>query len=128
MKVSKWTGAAKPQILVKLVALILISAKVHAEITITEKTRNLDLLINMDQWTTPLNLENQKTHNKVCFNTQIRTDDSNCFHQKTNLRRRIENEPFWLNVLGRRQTTFIFLFFSRENPNDWKILLAVESS
>lgn len=74
----KWTGAAKPQILGKLVALILIPAKVHAEITITDKTRNLDLLINMEQWTTPLNLENQKTHNKVCFNTQI----SNYFHQK----------------------------------------------
>lgn len=81
MKVSRLTGATIPQILVKLVALILIPAKVHAE-KITDKTLNVDLLINMEQWTTPLNLENQKVHNKVCVNTEIRTDDSNYFHQK----------------------------------------------
>ena len=81
MKVSRLTGAAIPQILVKLVALILIPAKVHAE-KITDKTLNVDLLINMEQWTTPLNLKNQKVHNKVCVNTEIRTDDSNYFHQK----------------------------------------------
>ena len=81
MKVSRLTGATIPQILVKLVALILIPAKVHAE-KITDKTLNVDLLINMEQWTTPLNLENQKVHNKICVNTEIRTDDSNYFHQK----------------------------------------------
>ena len=81
MKVSRLTGATIPQILVKLVALILIPAKVHAE-KITDKTLNVDLLINMEQWTTPLKLENQKVHNKICVNTEIRTDDSNYFHQK----------------------------------------------